>query len=125
MDIIGNNLTSIRNAYLAGHKSVILPNYKKINSLLSKLVESKIFSTTEKVDEQNTRYDFAPALKSLVIKRISKPGRRLYGGKSKVWDQKNLGFQVLSTSSGIMTDKEARDKKIGGEIICRVIAKFK
>src|SRR3990167_11344346 len=122
MDIIGNNLTTIRNAFLAGHKSVILPNINKINSLLTKLQDKKILISTEKIDDKYTRYDFAPALKSLTIKRISKPGRRLYENKSNISDRRDFGFQIISTSKGVLTDKEAWKNQVGGEIICKVVA---
>ena len=55
------------------------------------------------------------------ITRISKPGRRVYSGAGRIpYVQNGLGISIISTSKGVMTDADARDQKVGGEIICRV-----
>ena len=55
------------------------------------------------------------------ITRISKPGRRVYSGAGRIpYVHNGLGISIISTSKGVMTDADARDQKVGGEIICRV-----
>ena len=90
-----------REGYISNHK--LVKNLKNIESL----------SVDLKYDNGN------PVIKE--INRISKPGRRIYAKADSIPKVMNgLGLAIVSTSKGIMTDNEARTKKVGGEIICRV-----
>ena len=65
--------------------------------------------------------DLNPEITKLMLKRVSKPGQRIYLGKSKIKSVKNnYGIAIYSTSRGLMTNKEARKNNIGGELICEI-----
>jgi len=129
-DPIADLLTRIRNAILAGHKVVEAPasNLKKEIArilfekgyiLSYKVVEGKnpqgILKIALKYNPKNKR----PAIKEL--QRISRPGLRHYAGADELPRVLNgLGIAIISTSRGLMTDKEAKKEKIGGEVLCYV-----
>jgi len=128
-DPIADYLTRVRNAIMARHKVVEVPasNLKKE---MTKILFDKGYILNYKfIDDGKQgvikialKYDPAskmPAIKAL--KRISTPGLRKYTGYREVPRVLNgLGVAILSTSKGVMTDKEARDGKIGGEVLCYV-----
>jgi len=128
-DPIADYLTRVRNAVMAKHKVVEIPasNLKKE---ITKILHEKGYILSYKFDEDDKQglirialkyhpVSKAPAIKS--IKRISKPGLRKYAGAGSVPRVLNgLGIAVISTSKGVMTDKEARREKIGGEVLCYV-----
>jgi small subunit ribosomal protein S8 len=128
-DPIADYLTRLRNAIKAKHRVVDIPasNLKKE---ITKILFDKGYILNYKfVDEGPQgaikialKYDpvnKVNAIKSL--KRISRPGLRRYAGYKEMPRVLNgLGIAVLSTSKGVMTDKEARDLKIGGEVLCYV-----
>lgn len=129
-DPIADLLTRIRNAYLAGHSQVEVPHSNLKRQLVEKLQSLGYFSSvTIKQADKNTsaktlviklKYqNKLPTISS--IKRISKPGRRVYLRSNKITSSM-AGFDttLVSTSQGIMTGKEARKTGIGGEIICHV-----
>ena len=129
-DPISDYLTRIRNAQMAGHKVVDIPasNMKKE---ITKILHNKGYILNYKFeDEINFQGNIKVALKynkntkSPVIKkllRISKPGLRKYAdSKSLPRVINGLGIAIISTSKGVITDKEARDLKVGGEVICHV-----
>jgi small subunit ribosomal protein S8 len=128
-DPIADYLTRIRNAIMAKHKVVEIPasNLKKdITKILHdqgyilnyKFIDDNIQGLIKIALKYNAETKL-PAIKS--IKRISRPGLRKYARKDKVPRVLNgLGIAILSTSKGVMTDKEARKQNIGGEIICYV-----
>jgi small subunit ribosomal protein S8 len=128
-DPIADYLTRIRNAIMARHKVVEIPasNLKKdITKILHdqgyilnyKFIDNNIQGVIKIALKYNAETKL-PAIKS--IKRISRPGLRKYARKDKVPRVLNgLGIAILSTSKGVMTDKEARKQNIGGEIICYV-----
>ena len=128
MDFIGNFLTSIRNANLAGKSSCMYKwsiECKRITEILQdggfiKGYKEKIDPTGHKYIKIYLKYvQGEPALVN--IKRHSKPGRRLYCGYKEIPRASGgLGINILTTSKGIMKDGEARLKKCGGEIICTV-----
>jgi small subunit ribosomal protein S8 len=129
-DPIADLLTRIRNAILAGHKVVEAPasNLKKEIArilfekgyiLSYKIVEGEGTVNTLKIALKYNPKSKKPAIKS--IKRISRPGLRQYVGVGEMPRVLNgLGVAILSTSKGLMTDKEARKEKIGGEVLCYV-----
>lgn len=128
-DPIADYLTRIRNAQMAGHTVVDIPasNMKK---KLTEILYENGYILKYKFEEdgpQGTikialKYDSEskiPAIRELV--RISKPGLRRYTHVDGIPRVKNgLGIAILSTSKGVITDKEARSLKVGGEIICLV-----
>ncbi len=128
-DPIADYLTRIRNAIMARHKVVEIPasNLKKdITRILHdqgyilnyKFIDDDIQGVIKIALKYNAETKLS-AIKS--IKRISRPGLRKYARKDKVPRVLNgLGIAILSTSKGVMTDKEARKQNIGGEIICYV-----
>ncbi len=128
-DPIADYLTRVRNAMKAGHKVVEIPSSNiKIN--ITKILLEQGFVLNYKVIEegpQNTikialKYDRAsktPAIRG--IHRISRPGLRKYAGTDVLPRVKNgLGVAIVSTSHGVMTDKQARKENVGGEVLCYV-----
>ena len=128
-DPIADYLTRVRNAALAGHKVVEIPSSKmklELTRILHekgyiisyKLVEGTPFSTIK------IALKYHPETKKSAIKkitRISTPGLRRYVGVEKMPRVLNgLGIAIISTSKGLITDKEAKDLNVGGEILCYV-----
>ena len=128
-DPIADFLTRLRNANIAGHKTVMIP-MSKIKKEITKILFDQGFILNYKIDEDEVQGTFKIALKydrlskEPVIKkleRVSKPGLRKYTNSSSIPRVLNgLGINIISTSKGVMTDADARDQKVGGEIICRV-----
>lgn len=128
-DPIADYLTRIRNAVRAGHKIVDIPasNVKKdITRILHDkgyILNYKFVSEgpqgTIKIALKYDQESKTPAIKS--ITRVSRPGLRQYRGSDDLPRVLNgLGVAIVSTSQGVMTDKEARAKNIGGEVLCYV-----
>ena len=126
-DPIGDMITRIRNAQLRALNNVSIPSSKfraKILEVLKKegyIANYKISSENKKETLQvDLKYNNGfPVIKE--IKRVSKPGRRIYAKADSIAKiQNGLGLAIVSTSMGIMSDNDARTKNIGGEIICRV-----
>ena len=128
-DPIADYLTRIRNAYLAGHKVVEIPS-SKVKVELTRILHEKGYVLSYKVVEGtpfNTikiALKYHPESKRAAIKkiqRVSTPGLRRYAGVEKMPKVLNgLGIAIVSTSKGMMTDKEAKDLNVGGEVICYV-----
>lgn len=127
-DPIADMLTKVRNAIQARHKdvSVTLSNVKKdIARILKEEGYIKDFSV---VKDGNKGYikiqlKYSPSKKNAIsnLKRVSKPGLRVYVGKDEIPKVLNgLGVSIVSTSKGLMTDKSAKEQGVGGELICRV-----
>jgi small subunit ribosomal protein S8 len=129
-DPIADLLTRIRNAILAGHKVVEAPasNLKKeVARILFekgyirsyKIIEGEDSQGTLKIALKYNPKNKKPAIKS--IQRASRPGLRQYVGVDEMPRVLNgLGIAILSTSKGLMTDKEAKKENIGGEVLCYV-----
>jgi small subunit ribosomal protein S8 len=129
-DPIADLLTRIRNAIMAGHKVVEAPasNLKKeIARILFekgyilgyKVIEGENVQATLKIALKYNPKSKKPAIKS--IQRVSRPGLRKYVGAEEMPRVLNgLGVAILSTSKGLMTDKEAKKENIGGEVLCYV-----
>jgi small subunit ribosomal protein S8 len=128
-DPIADFLTRIRNAQMAGHRVVDIPasNLKK---RMTEILYNQGYILKYKFEEDNKqgiikialKYDPAtkqPAIQSM--ERISRPGLRQYAKPAEFRRVKNgLGVAILSTSKGVMTDKEAKANNIGGEVLCYV-----
>lgn len=129
-DTLADCLTRIRNAQRAGHASVKVNASRVVEGTLSVLqgegfIESFREAQTEgkvgRVIEVVLKY-FAPGEPMIrILDRISTPGRRLYARSEKLKKiASGLGVQIVSTSEGIMSDREARRRKIGGEVMAKV-----
>ena len=126
-DPIGDMIARIKNAQMRSQKKVELPssNFKvKIADVLKNegyIIDYKTFSELNKSKlEILLKYNSGnPVISS--IQRVSKPGRRIFSSAESLPKINNgLGIAIVSTPKGIMTDIDARKKKIGGEIICKV-----
>lgn len=130
VDSISDMLTRIRNAQSVSHKTVDLP-YSRIKFELAELLRQEgFFSGASKKGKGSQRYveivlkykdDRAKNPFIQGLKRISKPGQKIYIGKKGLGQfSKERGIVILSTSQGLMTIKEARKRSIGGEVLCKV-----
>ena len=129
-DPIADLLTRIRNAIMAGHKIVEAPasNLKKEIArilfekgyiLSYKVVDGETPQGVLKIALKYNSRSKLPAIKE--IQRVSRPGLRQYAGVDEMPRILNgLGIAIISTSKGLMTDKEAKKEKIGGEVLCYV-----
>ncbi len=128
-DPIADYLTRIRNAYMAGKKVVEVPS-SKMKVALTQILFEKGYILSYKVVEaqpQNTikiALKYHPQTKAAAIKhieRVSTPGLRQYADVENMPRVLNgLGIAILSTSKGVITDKEAKNLNVGGEVICYV-----
>jgi small subunit ribosomal protein S8 len=127
-DTISDFLTRIRNAQQAGHRRVDIPASKLKRAMTKILVDKGYINKFIDIEDGKQgvlrlflKYDAygQPVIKEL--KRISKPGLRKYSPNEKLPKSYNgLGIVILSTSKGVMTDKEARKLNVGGEVLCSV-----
>tara|TARA_Y100000590_G_scaffold455584_1_gene604527 strand:+ start:1051 stop:1449 length:399 start_codon:yes stop_codon:yes gene_type:complete len=127
-DPIGDMITRIRNAQLRALYNVKIPSSKFRIKILEVLKQEGYISNYKiSADQKNKNtlivdlkyFNGTPVIKE--IKRVSKPGRRIYARADSIPKiQNGLGLAIVSTSKGIMSDNDARLKKVGGEIICRV-----
>jgi small subunit ribosomal protein S8 len=126
-DPISDYLTRVRNALKAKKKSVEIPasNMKKqISEILLKNAFISDYSVVETPDKQGRivvklKYNNNESV-ILGLERVSKPGLRYSGNKELPKVLNGLGVAIVSTSKGLMTDKEARQMGIGGEVICNI-----
>jgi len=126
-DLIADSLTRIRNAQRAMHENVEVNNNSIIDSIL-KIMKSEGFIQNYVLYKDGFKnmakielkyYQNKPVIRG--IERISKPGKRIYRKVEEIDSAyNNIGINIFSTSKGIMTGKEARLKKMGGEYICKV-----
>ena len=127
-DPIADMLTRIRNAVAVGHERVAMPSSKLKVNIAQILVDEGFIDRYEVVDnghrsvlELVLRYGERrrPVIEGL--KRVSRPGHRVYRGARELPRvQGGLGVAVVSTSQGLMPDREARKRRLGGEIVCEV-----
>ena len=127
-DPIADMLTRIRNASAAKHKTVDVPASKMKKAIADILYNEGYIKSVEEIANENQgilrialKYDENGAKVIAGIKRISKPGLRVYASAEKLPKVLNgLGIALISTSKGIKTDKEAREAKLGGEVLAYV-----
>ncbi|HNT24479.1 MAG TPA: 30S ribosomal protein S8 [Anaerolineales bacterium] len=133
-DPIADMLTRIRNAVLAGHSTVAMPNSKIKASIAQILKEEGYISGIEIVEDSKQpvqkilrirlkyigeRRERKPVITGL--ERISRPGSRVYTGKQEIpWILSGMGIAIVSTPKGVMTGQRARQLGVGGEILCKV-----
>lgn len=127
MDPIADMLVRIKNALMVGHQEVMIPHSKMKEDIAQILVAegyiNQLQVTADKPQKQmvlELKYvDSLPAVSG--VKRVSKPGRRLYVSANRIpTTLGGYGLTILSTNQGILTDQQARQKNVGGEIICQI-----
>jgi len=128
-DPIADLLTRIRNAQMARHRIVEIPA-SNVKKRIAEILYEKGYILKYKFEDDNKqglikialKYDpmtKEPAIKSL--ERISRPGLRQYAKPAEIRRVQNgLGIAIVSTSKGVMTDKEARTMNVGGEVMCNI-----
>ncbi len=128
-DPIADYLTRIRNAQMARHRIVEIPA-SKVKKRMTEILYDKGYILKYKFEEDNKqgiikialKYDAQtkePAIRSL--ERVSRPGLRQYAKPHEIKRVINgLGIAIVSTSNGVMTDKEAKAKNVGGEVLCNI-----
>lgn len=127
-DPIADMLTRIRNANIVRHESVELPASKIKKTIAELLVQEGYLSSIEEYMDGSVQMlklglKYGPGKERIIsgLKRISKPGLRVYAHKDNIPTVLGgLGVALISTSKGIMTDKSAKAEGIGGEVICYV-----
>jgi small subunit ribosomal protein S8 len=129
-DPIADMLTRLRNANVAMHDDVSMPSSKLKEALAEVLKREGYigeFTVSDATDHPGKKLfiqlKYSPERERVIsgIKRVSKPGLRVYTKSSEVPRVLGgLGISVLSTSQGLLTDREARKRKVGGEILCQV-----
>ena len=126
-DPIADMLTRIRNAHMAQKVETSMPSSKIKKAIAKVLIDEgyiENFSVTEDAIKPALKltlkyYEGKPVIAS--IDRVSKPGLRIYKGKSEIPKvMSGLGIAIVSTSGGVMTDKAARAAGLGGEVLCYV-----
>ena len=128
-DRIADMLTRIRNANLAKHQIVQVPLTNITRNIAEVLLEEKLIASFEEL-QNGTKSSLLISLKYngkarqpmiTTIKRISKPGLRVYSGAKKMPRVLGgFGTAIVSTSKGLMTDRRVRQENIGGEILCYI-----
>jgi len=128
VDPISDMITRIRNAQMRTLSKVIIPSSKFRTRILEVLKKEGYISDFKILNDEKNKGSLTVDLKYnngepviREIKRVSKPGRRIYARAESIPKIKNgLGLAIVSTSKGIVTDNDARTQKLGGEIICTV-----
>lgn len=129
-DPIADMLTRLRNANMAFHDDVVMPS-SKVKEALAKILVSEGYVEGYSIEQDPERpfprlkivLKYTPERKRTIsgLKRVSKPGLRVY---TKATDVPRvlggMGIAILSTNQGLMTDREARKRRMGGEILCHV-----
>jgi len=130
-DPVADMLTRIRNASIRGHSQVAVPASKLKLAVAHVMKDEGFVEDVELSDDRpqplirialrymGGRHDRRPLITGL--KRVSKPGRRVYVGRREIpWVLGGMGIAVLSTSKGVMSDRQARRTRVGGEVLCHV-----
>ena len=126
-DPIADILTRIRNGNIAKHSEVKIP-FSKIKESMASILKNEGYIANYEIKEEGTKKDIAVTLKYMDgetvikgLKRISKPGRRVYTSVENLPKVLGgLGIAIVSTPKGVITDKECRKHNVGGEILCYV-----
>lgn len=127
-DPVADFLTCIRNAIGAKHRKVDVPASRMKTELAKVLLRERFINNFKTIEDSKQgvlriylKYTNDETSVITDLKRVSKPGRRIYVGKDRIPRvMGGLGMSVVSTSRGLMTDREARDAGLGGELVCQV-----
>jgi len=130
-DPISDMLTRIRNGLIAGYQRVTMPSSKMKVAIAEILKEEGFiedYHLTDSYPQPNLSVDIKyvgerkerhPVIRE--IKRVSKPGQRIYRGASQLpWVKSGMGIAIVTTSKGVMTAQKARRMRVGGEVLCYV-----
>jgi small subunit ribosomal protein S8 len=127
-DPIGDMLTRIRNALMVKKKEVVVEPASKLKMAILDVLKREGYIEGYKIEGEGVKkkiivylkyYQGKPVIQ--VIERVSKPGRRIYVGVDEIPKVYNgLGIAILSTSKGVLSDREAKKLRVGGELICKV-----
>ena len=129
-DPVADMLTRIRNANVAFHDDVVMPS-SKLKVELAKILEKEGYITGSSVEDDSSTpaprlritMKYTPDRKRTIsgIRRVSKPGLRVYTPADRLPRVLGgMGIAILSTNQGLMTDREARERHVGGEVLCQV-----
>lgn len=130
-DPIADMLTRIRNATMVGHRQVVVPA-SKLKLEIVRILKEEGFISGYRVIQQKPQPVVQIYLKYVGerrhrrpvihgLKRVSKPGRRIYVKRDEIpWVRYGMGIAVLSTSRGVLTDRQARKLGVGGEVLCYI-----
>jgi small subunit ribosomal protein S8 len=127
-DSLSDLFTRLRNGMRAGHDRVDVPSSKLKESVLKVLEQEGFIASFRKVEEAGRpvlrvglKYDHEGEPIVSGLERVSRPGRRIYAKADAIPSVLGgLGVSIVSTSRGIVTDKTAREKRLGGEVLCNV-----
>ncbi len=127
-DPISDLLTRIRNAQIAKHDTVSIPHSKMKQALIKVFYDEGYVGPFRIIEEEgrkkiqvNLRYTGKKMVILSHLGRISKPGLRVYMGYKDLKPVRSgMGTSILSTPKGILTDRQAREEKVGGEVLCRI-----
>lgn len=127
-DPVADMLTRIRNTVTIGRSEVTMPSSSVKLAIAEVLLREGFIEGFDIIDKpvQNDlriRFKYGPAGEAVIttIKRVSKPGRRIYSGVDDLKPVlRGLGIAVVSTSKGVMSDREAREAAVGGEVLCHI-----
>jgi small subunit ribosomal protein S8 len=127
-DPIGDMLTRIRNAVMVKKKEVVVEPASKLKMSILDVLKREGYIEGYKIEGEGVKkkiivylkyYQGKPVIQ--VIERVSKPGRRIYVGVDEIPKVYNgLGIAILSTPKGVLSDREAKKLRVGGELICKV-----
>ena len=129
-DPIADMLTRIRNGNVAMHDEVVMPS-SKLKEALATILEREGYIAGHRVEGDTghpgrkliVAMKYTPERRRTItgIKRVSKPGLRVYSGADSVGRVLGgMGVAILSTNQGLLTDREARERRVGGEVLCHV-----
>ena len=126
-DPIGDMIARVKNAQARNHKKVELPS-SNFKNKIANILKNEGFIKDFKIDNENNKPILSLELKYhsgnpviSTFERVSKPGRRIFSSANGLPKINNgLGIAIISTPKGVMTDIDARKKRVGGEIICKV-----
>lgn len=129
-DPISDMLTRVRNAILAGKTEVVLPYSKFKHSVAEVMKSNGWINNVEQIEaaedgfkdlKLTLKYDENGLAAIRGLKRISRPGQRIYSGSKDIpYVKFGVGMTILSTPKGIMTDQDARKENVGGEVVCQI-----
>ena len=129
-DPVADMLTRIRNANVAFHDDVVMPS-SKLKVALAKILEQEGYISGSSIEDDSSyprprlriAMKYTPDRKRTIsgLRRVSKPGLRVYTPADKLPRVLGgMGIAILSTNQGLMTDREARQRRVGGEVLCQV-----
>lgn len=124
-DPISDLLTRLRNASSARRKTLTARSSNLLKSILGVMKAKNFIADFEEVETENHGKELKITLRTdrdaLELKRISKPGQRIYVAANEVKRVRNgFGIGIISTSKGIMCDHDAKEQKVGGEYLCEI-----